>query len=70
MPSEEGLTFHSGDRVIYSGPHINHAWDSTRVGTVLGSFWVEGRELIDIRWDHGVTNYDHEAENFTKVAEQ
>lgn len=67
MSSEEGLTFHSGDRVKYSGPVINESWDPSQEGTVLGSFWVQ---VIDIRWDHGVTNYDLNASDFTGVVQQ
>lgn len=58
--------FEVGDRVVYSGEVINEAWDVERRGTVIGVRMVE---LIDIKWDHGASNYGQFANGFSEVVD-
>lgn len=57
--------FKVGDRVVYSGEVINESWDADTQGTVVG---VRTIQLIDIRWDHGVSNNGHFSSDFLKVS--
>lgn len=56
--------FEVGDRVIYSGEVINECWDPDMKGTVIG---VRTVQMIDIRWDHGPTNYGQFSDGYSEV---
>lgn len=58
--------FEVGSRVVYSGEVINSDWDVERQGTVTRVRMVE---MIDIKWDHGVSNYGQFASDFSEVVD-